>query len=122
MGQSGGHSTHKSADISPQLVGHRLCAFLRRQHPRKTVERVAADTGIPRTTVAKWIEREGAPSVPALLKLAMVYGPDVLEAVAPELWWLAVAVKVTRAKALGQALDRADAELAETFDTLRGRR
>lgn len=122
MRQSGGHLTDKSAEISAQLVGHRLCAFLRRQHPSKTVERVAADTGIAPATVAKWIEREGSPSVPALIRLAAAYGPDVLLAIAPELSWLATAAHLTRRAALQRALDDVEADAADVFKQLRGGR
>lgn len=121
MQQSAGKTTNKFAGNDRHLVGQRLCRFLRSIHPAKTAERVAADTGLPITTVARWMEREGSPSAPALLRLASVYGPDVLAAVAPELPWLAVAVKVTRAATLRGALAEVEAEIAQTMDQIRRR-
>ncbi|WP_131194052.1 helix-turn-helix domain-containing protein [Lichenihabitans psoromatis] len=122
MRQSGGQKTYKSAEISAQLVGHRLCVFLRRLHPHKTIDRVAADTGISRATVAKWIEREGSPSVPALIKLGLAYGPDLMLAVAPELAWLVTIAKLTQHQALEAQIDQVETDLSAVFDQLRGRR
>lgn len=121
MQQSAGKSNNTFAGKDRHLVGQRLCRFLRSVHPAKTAERVAADTGVPVATVARWMEREGSPSAPALLRLASVYGTEVLHAVAPELPWLAVAVKVTRAATLRGALAQVETEIADTMGRIRRR-
>ncbi|MCE4223433.1 hypothetical protein HCU64_06690 [Methylobacterium sp. C25] len=60
------------------VVADRTIDFLRRLHPQKTAENVAADTGIAAATVARWMDRGSAPNSAAFLKLLGAYGPELL--------------------------------------------
>lgn len=87
-------------------VGPAIITFLRRRHPVKLIDCVAAETGIPPKTIAKWIERENVPSGLALLRLIMAYGPDFLVSIYPNApQWLSTAARQKRLSAL-------DAEIA----------
>lgn len=75
----------QSSRTSPTAVGEdrtvvadRVSAFLRAKHPVKTADNVAADTGIPAATVARWLDRGSAPSIPQLGKLVGAYDAEVL--------------------------------------------
>lgn len=88
----------------------RVAAFLRRLHPIKTAENVAADTGLNADTVQKWLDRGSMPSAVGLIYLVGAYGPDFLSACmgdrAPE--WLTAAgqdAELARLKAEREALD-----------------
>lgn len=74
--------THILAD-APQNLGDRLIAFLREVHPTKTIDSVSADTGVARSTVAKWIEGASVPGAVPFLKLMNAYGPEFVVAVWP---------------------------------------
>lgn len=63
-------------------VGERVCAFLREQHPVKTADNVAADTGIPFNTIKTWLDRASAPNAEGYTALWMAYGPNFLAALA----------------------------------------
>lgn len=78
----------QSSRISPTVVGEdrtvvadRITAFLRAKHPFKTADNVSADTGIPATTVARWLDRGSAPNAAALCKLVGAYSAEVLCAI-----------------------------------------
>ena len=58
------------------VVPERINSFLRRLYPNKTAEAVSADTGIPASTVAKWLARNSAPSAWAAFRLLAAYGPE----------------------------------------------
>lgn len=60
------------------VVAERLSAFLRRKHPTKTADNVAADTGIYPATIARWLDRGSAPSLESLSQLVGAYGSEVL--------------------------------------------
>lgn len=60
------------------VVADRISSFLRAKHPVKTAENVAADTGISPATVARWLDRGSAPSIPQLGKLVGAYDAEVL--------------------------------------------
>lgn len=68
-------------DSERTVVQERTNEFLRRIHPLKTAENVAADTGISPNTIAKWLERGSAPTSWAFLKLLSAYGPELACAV-----------------------------------------
>ena len=78
--------------------GDGLAGFLRRRHPSKTAEAVAAETGLPAGSVRKWIYGETTPSLSALAVLAESYGAECLAAAflghVPA--WLDEAVRVQR--------------------------
>ena len=91
--------------VSPTTVAERVVTFLRRKYPRSTAEAVAADTGIARTTVAKWFERSSAPSAAALVTLAAVYRVEFLTALLPGSEWLEVAAHAVERDNLGRQLE-----------------
>lgn len=106
----------------------RLATHLRRQHPTKTADCVAARCRgqISAAQVRKWLNRGSAPGGAALLWLATCYGPSLLVAcfgpcpatcgARPD--WLDVALSAEAEERLGQRLRELRAELDET---LRGR-
>jgi hypothetical protein len=60
-----------------------VAAHLRRIHPTKTAECVAADIGVPAETVRQWLRGAASPSGPAMLALVGVYGPELLAVALP---------------------------------------
>jgi len=97
---------------APTSVAERLVAFLRERHPVKTIDCIAAETGIARTTVAKWFERGGGPSAGAFLALVGAYGPDIICAVMhspPD--WLVAAKREARREALAREIAALEQEL-----------
>lgn len=64
-----------------------LCTFLKRAHPAKTAENVAAATGVPASTVDKWLRGETMPSATGFAALAAAYGPAVIAASVPGAAW-----------------------------------
>lgn len=65
-------------------LGERTARFLRRRHPARVADSVAADLKAWRVkpaTIAKMLERESAPGPKLLLAMACVYGPEYLRAV-----------------------------------------
>lgn len=88
----------------------RVAVYLRRMHPQKTAENVAADTNLNAETVQKWLDRGSMPSAVGLIYLVGAYGPDFLAACmgdkAPE--WLTLAgqdAELARLQADREALD-----------------
>lgn len=106
----------------------RLVAYLRRLHPVKTAEAVAARCRgqISAAQVRKWLNRGSQPSGAALLWLATCYGPSLLVACfgpcpatcggRPD--WLDVAMSAEKEEQLGRRLAALRAELDEA---MRGR-
>lgn len=83
----------------------RLVRALRKLHPVKTADAVQAETGIPSTTVGKWLALQSSPSLPAFARLVFAYGPDVVSALfrkAPA--WLDAAARAQRLAALDAQL------------------
>ena len=83
--QSSQNRRHLSV-VKPTDVAEATCAFLRRQHPAKTAEAVAADLApfrIKAGTIGKMLERRSAPSARTLLALTCAYGPEFLAEVLP---------------------------------------
>ena len=68
---------------SPQNLGERIVEFLREVHPVKTIDSVAADIGVARSTVAKWLEGACTPGAIPFIKLMGAYGPEFVVAVWP---------------------------------------
>lgn len=111
MGQSSGKSRQVSG-IEATDVGQRIAAFLRRRHPSKTAEEVAAETKIGAGTIAKQLERLSSPSCANFLRLACVYGPEFLAEVMPEqLGWLDEAARRERQRQLEERIAALNAEL-----------
>lgn len=59
-------------------AAERLADYLRRKHPSKTAENVAADANLNADTVQKWLDRGSMPSAVGLLYLVGAYGAEVL--------------------------------------------
>lgn len=92
-----------------------MVAFLRRMHPQKTADCVAADCpGLPAGTVQKWLDRGSAPNAAGYTRLWIAYGPDFLAAIAPKACgWLDQAVRDAERARLQQEIDRLQARLNE---------
>lgn len=81
---SGGH--RQLSGLATNDVGSRVALFLRRRHPTKTVDHVAADLaawGVGAAAISKWLERSSAPGAKAWVALIGCYGPEFLAAVMP---------------------------------------
>ena len=104
---------HRSPTYDAGIVGERVCTYLRKLHPARTADNVAADLGawrIKAATVAKMLERETAPGTLMWLALIDAYGPNFLAAALPKrLGWLDEA-----AQAQERAAIRAEIEALET--------
>lgn len=76
------------SEQSDKDVAERILDFLTKIYPTKTAECVAADTGIPSVTIAKWLERTSAPKTASFVKLFCAYGPGFLACVpkTPPAW------------------------------------
>ena len=61
-----------------------VASHLRRIHPTKTAEHVAADIGVPTETVRQWLRGASRPNGGAMLALVGVYGPELLAAALPD--------------------------------------
>jgi len=86
-------------------ASERITAYLRKRFPIKTVDSIAADTGLSSNTVRKWFSRESTPSAAAVFALIGAYGPEFLCAAlnkAPA--WLDAAAQHERLAALGRQL------------------
>lgn len=75
-------SVHEFESRNGPGLGERIVAFLRRQHPLKTADHVAAATGIPVNTVKTWLQRGSAPDAEGCTSLWIAYGPDFLAVLA----------------------------------------
>ena len=71
--QSSVSRTQLGANATPDVAA-RIAMFLRSVHPTKTADNVAADTGIPAKTVAKYLDRGSAPGALAFCRLMQAYG------------------------------------------------
>ena len=78
----------QSSAFVPTDVGDRVVGFLRRLHPSKTAQSVAAETGCGVDAIEKWLERASVPNGRAMLRLFLAYGPAFLCAVVdnPPAW------------------------------------
>jgi DNA-binding XRE family transcriptional regulator len=71
---------------SRERLAERVIAFLRRKHPHKMPDAVAAETGVSAHTIRKMEERASAPSLAVFLALGHAYGPEFLHAVSGWRW------------------------------------
>jgi hypothetical protein len=97
----------------PKDLVERVATFLRAQHPSKTADCVAANTGCSRGQVLKWLELSSAPGGWAMVRLTKAYGPGFLAAVMGELApdWLDDARRAERLRELEVERERVDREL-----------
>lgn len=107
MGQSGAKNGQLGS-LDTRTVAARVNAFLRAAFPRDTAKQVAGATGLPASTVAKWLVRSSAPSAPALLACCIAFGPAFLASLCPGLGWAEAALALTRRDALARAMDEAE--------------
>lgn len=73
-----GHKKVPFAECSGPNLADRITAFLRKVHPTKSADNVAADTGLSVNTVRKWFSREATPNAYAVMLLIGAYGPELL--------------------------------------------
>lgn len=96
----------------------RLAAFLRRAHPVKTAEAVAAACGATPDAARKWLSGQASPGFGPLTRLIGAYGPALLAALyeVPPAW-----LDETRLKASHDEIGAEIAALhARLGDLLRG--
>ena len=90
----------KNVVWNPTDVGERVCAFLRRLYPTRTIDNVAADVEgwhVSRFTVAKMFERQTAPGAILWCALIDAYGPNFLAAALPkQMGWIDDAARAQR--------------------------
>jgi DNA-binding transcriptional regulator YiaG len=99
---------------SSTIVGERIVAFLREQHPVKTIESVSAETGVSQATIAKWFERASVPGGLAILMLAAAYGPEFLVAAYPKAPnWLRITHRAHRIDQLTKQQEALSKQLEE---------
>lgn len=95
-------SVHEFESRNGPSLGERVSAFLRRRHPMKTADNVAAETGIPVNTIKTWLQRGSAPDAEGYTALWIAYGPDFLDVIAagrsPE--WLTQVRRANEARQL----------------------
>lgn len=93
---------HEFESRDGRSLGERVAEFLRRRHPKKTADNVAAETGIPVKTIRTWLQRGSAPDAEGYTALWIAYGPDFLGAIAagrsPE--WLTQVRRANEARQL----------------------
>jgi|GEM_PF-2150127 len=120
-------SSHAAAGQSSQKLGHlsqnlgqlseacaeRVVTFLRTQHPAKTAESVAAETGLGIDRIRKWLERGSKPSCAACFVMIAVYGPEFLSAVMDRPpAWIATAARAARREELRAEIADLESRLA----------
>jgi hypothetical protein len=64
--------------IAVELDPEPLIRFLRRRHPRRTPEAVAAQSGLPPESVRRWLKGGVWPSGRAVVALVANYGPELI--------------------------------------------
>jgi len=98
----------------------RLLDFLRREHPVKTIDCVAASLAltrcrVSRAAVAKWFSRSSAPSFSAFCALVVAYGPRLLASViGPGFSWLDEAACTESRKKLDGQIEQMKRDLGLT--------
>ena len=87
-----------------------LATFLRRKYPYNTADHVSRDTGVPASSVKKWLSLEVEPRGRAMLALICAYGPPLICAAvkSPPAWCDADlrAAKIAKLRAELDALER----------------
>lgn len=118
MGKSG-QNVGRASPSNDRTFAEHSSRFLREMYPHKTAQNVAVDTGIPATTIRKWLEQGCAPSGRHTAVLSRRYR-GFLSAVFPDAIdeWIA---EVARQEAL-ERLERQAATIAQQLtDVMRGR-
>lgn len=93
-----------------RAMGERVVCFLRKRHDRgKVAECVSADTGLPASTVNKWLEGASTPSGYAYVQLIRAYGATFLCATMdrPPAWLVTIARSEETARIDAQMADLA---------------
>ena len=94
-------SDRKVSSADTKALGERVVGFLRQRHPMKTTANVAADTGLPASTIAKWLEGASTPGGLAMLTLVDFYGGDLVAVAWPKAFgFLSEAAREERARKL----------------------
>lgn len=108
-------SVHEFESRDGLSLGERVSMFLRRMHPLKTADNVAAETGIPVNTIKTWLQRGSAPDAEGYTALWVAYGPDFLAAAAanrsPE--WLSHVRQTQEAKQLKAQISALEHKLSK---------
>lgn len=110
-----GQAKHRlNSRTSPERdrLAKNLIAYFKDRHPSNTAAGVARDTGIPESTVKKWMDRTSAPSAMFFEPLLHAYGPTFLAAMWPASDlpdWLREAIAIEQAEAL---MGRIQADMA----------
>lgn len=116
MGKSspnlGKHFTSNVLDSAGYAA--RSAQFLRQRHPFKPAEAVEYATGglVTAGQVKKWLLGHSAPSLPALMVLIGVYGPEIIGAIMGSVpGWLDAAARADRLSRLGGDLAALSSEI-----------
>ncbi|WP_198157520.1 hypothetical protein [Methylobacterium nodulans] len=115
-----GHDVRKFSQIDARTLAERACRFLRQRYPNKTALYVEADTGVPSSTVRKWLDQGHCPSGPAYDAMIATYGAAFLCAMRPDehgAWFHRVARAERQA-----ALEARAAAIQSQLDALTGGR
>ena len=103
-------SDQNVVDFDPKSVAF----YLRRKHPHKTAEHVAAAIDVPVETARQWLRGASTPNVVATLALVGAYGPELLAAALPSLpAWAARSLIAERRRVAMAELDRLNERLGE---------
>lgn len=92
----------------------RCANFLRQRHPFKPAEAVEHATGgiVTAGQVKKWLLGHSAPSLPAMMALIGVYGPEIIGAVMGSVpGWLDAAARADRLARLGGEIETLNGEI-----------
>lgn len=92
----------------------RFAQLLRKIHPHKTADAVAADTKISVGTIRRWLALESAPHLFTFMVLVGKYGPEVVKAFyadAPD--WLSDAYRTEQLAYLTQQQEAAQRAIEE---------
>lgn len=93
-------------------LANSIVDFLRRRHPAKTPESVAAETGLPPGTVKNWLRGLSGPSADALVTLIDRYQVELLAALPlAQRGWAEILARAARLEVLEAEISRAEASL-----------
>ena len=96
-----------------------MSAWLRRRYPRNTVEHVAADTGIPISTVQNYLLGRSEPVGEYLLRLIEEYGrPFLLAVFKKPPAWLADPRREEKVAQLRERFRAIDTDMRDLFSAL----
>ncbi len=102
MGEAAERFTRVKGKSTAQTRASNLRQFLRRAHPGKTAQNVAADCAargwlVPARTIERWLLEGASPGFAHTTALLDAYGPDLLAVLLPSCpLWLDAAQRVSR--------------------------